>query len=436
MKNKLCYILLGVFVCLAFADVVWATGNLAFTLTATPDSTTVVKGKEVTITLNLKSDSPVEMCQFQVQADSTLEYVDWNTSNLWKIDTGTIDNFTIENDVNTTTPLTNGENILQIKYRVNGDGRVTIKTEDCSYVVDGGENDLNGTHEDVVVDITSKEAGEDYTLSNLEVTNGKLLTPITTPINVPYVITLDSSTFGLKATASNPDYNNSIVFKDVNGNVISDPSNITFSGDGGQTSMTITVTVNNQKTYTLFISYERKELDNSLKSITISGVELPLVAGQIDYDYTVGKDVTSFDVVVELNDSTNFKFGDGSNFLDGTFVIGSDGISYVNIEVVPIDSSIGAESVLYTVTVTREGNVSTPPADNNDKPSDNGGSSNNTGNNGGTTNNGNSSNNSSSGNVNSNPTTGDISKFLMAIILIASLVGSIIIYQKNLEGYK
>lgn len=419
MKNKLCYILLGVFVCFAFVGNAFAA-ELDFILTATPDATTVVKGNEVTITLNLKSDSPIEYCDFQVASDSTLEYIDMNESNLWHVDIKQISHFTIANDVYKTDPLTNGQDILQIKYKVNGDGKVTIKTNECSYADE--ENKLLGTHEDVVIDVTSKDKGEDYTLSNLEVINGELLTPITTPSNVPYAIALDSSTFGLKATASNEDYNDKIVFKDVNGNVINDPLNITYAYDAeGDNKMTITVTVNEQKTYNLYVVYEQKEMDNSLKLIKINGIELPLTVGQSDYYYTVGKDVTSFDVVVELSDATNFKFGDGSNFDGASFTFNSDGFAYVNIEVVPVNSSIGADSVLYTVIVTREGNVSVPPADDTQKDDDSSGE---------TTGGG------SSGDVTSNPDTGEISKFLMAVILIASLVGSIIIYQKNLQSYK
>lgn len=425
MKNKLCYILLGVLMCFSFMGNVFAvtTSNLDFTVTATPDATTVVKGNEVTITLNLKSDSPIEMCGFQVTSDSTLEYVDWNEKNLWQIYSGAISDFTIANDVDTTTPLTNGENILGIKYKVNGDGKVTIKTVNCSYVIDS-DNALEGTYEDVVVNITAKDLSEDYTLSDLKVTNGTLLTPITTPTdNNQYMIKLNSSTFGLKATASNEDYQDKIVFKDANGNVISDESNITHVGDGGQTTMKMTITVNEQMTYVLFIEYYNPDLDNSLKSITIDGVELPLTEGQDDYEYTIGKDVTSFEVSAVLSDSTNFKFSDNGNVQGtGTFTIND--VTYVNIVIVPVSSDIGGESRSYNIIVTKEGSVVEDPSeDDGDGQSSTGGSSS-------------SSSSSSSGNVSSNPTTGDISMFFMAFILIASLVGSIILYQKNLENYK
>ena len=421
MKNKLYYILLGVLISFSCIETVFAA-ELKFNVTATPDATEVVKGKEVSITLNLKSDSEIDTCQFQVVADSNLEFVSMNSMNDWT-KMGTVANFTLEKALEKVQPLTSGENALVLKYKVNGDGKITVKTVECAYSKNTNEVD-SGTHDDVVVNLTAKEVSEDNTLSNLEVTGGTLTRPITTPSeNNQYSIILDSPKYGLKATASNPEYQNKIVFKDVNGNVISDPLNMTYVSDGGQPLQKITITVNDKMTYELLVSYEQKELDNSLKSVTINGANLPLKKGQTDYEYTIGKDVTSFEVSAVLNDSTNFKFGDGSNF-EGKITIKD--IAYVNIEVVPIDSSSGATSQLYTITVTREGSLDNDTTNNNDKPVVNPPSSGSSGSN--------SSNNSN--NVNNNPITGDISMFLMAIILIASLVGSIFLYQKNLESYK
>ena len=428
MKNKFYYILLGVLMSFSFMESVFAA-ELDFTVTATPDATTIVKGKEVKITLNLKSDSPIEMCQFQVTADSTLEYVSMSTSNLWSVGQGTISNFTLENDVNNTEPLTNGKNVLEIKYKVNGDGKVTIKTEECTYVADAS-NTSSGTHEDVVVNLTAKDASADTTLSELNVTGGKLLTPITTPTeNNFYAIELDSSTFGLSAKASNSDYDDDIVFKDASGNVISDPSNIKFAGDGGQKQMLMSIVVNNTTTYNLLVRYEQMELDNSLKSVTINGVNLNLEDNVYEYEYTIGKDVTSFDVAAVLSDSTNFKFGNDSN-APGNFSI-KDVVDII-IVVEPVSSDIGASSVTYTIRVNKEGALTEEPNNNgnNNEPST-GGNTGNTGNSGSSNGSGN-----GSSNVGSNPSTGDISMFFMAIILIASLVGSIILYQKNLESYK
>jgi hypothetical protein len=39
-------------------------------------------------------------------------------------------------------------------------------------------------------------------------------------------------------------------------------------------------------------------------------------------------------------------------------------------------------------------------------------------------------------NTNNNPGTGDVPMFFMGFILIASLVGSVVLYRKNLESYK
>lgn len=418
MKNKLCYILLGILISFSFMRSVFAK-ELDFTVTATPSETTVVKGKETEITLNLKSDSPIDACQFQVIADTSVEFVSWSTANGWDIGMGTISNFTLENSVDNVEPLTNGENVLLIRYKVNGDGKVTIKTIECASVVDAS-NSSSGTHEDVIVSLTTKEVNEDTTLSKLEVTGGTLLTPITTPTdNNIYLVKLNSSKFGLNATASNPDYQNTIVFKDEENNVISDPSNITFRDDSGQSQMLISIDINNKTMYTLFLNYEQAELDNSLKSLTIDGVNLNLVDGQYEYEYTIGKDITSFNVSATVTDSDNFKIGDDSN-APGEFSI-KDFVDII-IVVEPVSSELGASIATYTVRVTKEGALvddSKDDSSSNNKPSSGG-----------------SNNSNSNGNVNSNPTTGDISMFVMAVILIASLVGSVILYQKNLQSYE
>lgn len=422
MKNKLFYILVSLLMGFSFVGNVFAA-DLKFEVKATPSTSTVVKGKEVSITLNLKSDSAIDMCQFKVESDSTLEYVSMSVANGWKLDEGTISNFSLENDINDTEPLTNGENILVVKYKVNDSGKVTVKTVECASVTDAS-NASSGTHADVVVDITAQDTSVDTTLSALEVTGGTLLTPITTTTeNNQYIIKLDSSTFGLKPTASNADYQDDIVVKDSSGNVISDLSKITFKNDGGQPLMKMTITVNDKTTYNLLINYTQTDLDNSLKSVTINGKELELTAGKLEYEYKVAKDVSSLDVAAVLSDSTNFKFGADSN-APGNFTI-KDAVDVI-IVVEPVSSSQGASIATYTIRITKEGSSSSS-ADEDDDDDDKTGSS------GGTTGGG---GGSTGGDVSSNPQTGDVSMFIMAFILIASLAGSIVLYQKNLESYK
>ena len=239
-----------------------------------------------------------------------------------------------------------------------------------------------------------------------------------------YIINLNSSVFGLSMTASNPDYQDDIVVKDASGNVINDLNNITFKDPSGQGLMPITVTVNGKTTYSLLVHYESVNLDNTLKSITINGQQIQLIPGVYNYEHVVSKDVTNVVVAAVINDNENFMFGSSSN-APGTLSI-TDMVS-VLIVVEPKDASIGAKSATYAIDIIREGANDDKPNDkpnnDNNKPNGNAG-----GNNSGISNNG--------SNVNRNPGTGDVSMYLMAFILVASLIGSIVLYRKNLEGYK
>ena len=178
-------------------------------------------------------------------------------------------------------------------------------------------------------------------------------------------------------------------------------NNIVFKDESGQGKMSITITVNGKTEYGLFVIYEQSELDNTLKSITIDGKNLDLISGKYDYEYTVSKDTKKFRVDAALNDSDNFKFGAASNF-NGEFSIND--VAHVVIVVEPKSFELGVSSRTYTITVKKEGvNVDKKPV---------------------------------GGNVNNNPTTGDTSMYVMASILIISLIGSVILYKKNLEAYK
>ena len=120
----------------------------------------------------------------------------------------------------------------------------------------------------------------------------------------------------------------------------------------------------------------------------------------ISYEvYLYGKKIEA-----SLKDSTNFKFIDE---FDGVQIVQtpSSSTSYPII-IEPKSSSTGAKGVTYTVTLVK------------DVPTNNGDNNQNVGN-----------------NTDTNPTTGGVSMAVMILILMCSLVGSIVIYQKNIENY-
>lgn len=436
MKNRLFYLFLGILLNFSFISVVYAE-DYEVNVIATPSATEVLEGEEVSVTLKVKSNSPVNDCQIQVSSDSTLEFVSINEiGTSWQY-TGKSDDFTIADKNFSTEPLTNGENIIQLSYKINGDGALTINTVACGYAVSADESYEDSSIETQVVNFRTKKLSDITTLSDLKITKGGTLTESFVSSKYgTYFIELSSLNFGLEWTTTNTDYQNNVkVINFSTKEEIDDPKNITFESNGA-TGMPIQVVVSdndgNSTTYTLVaIMSQQIEYNNTLKSITINGQKIELVNGKFEngtheYEYTVESNVSSVKIEAELNDSENFKFSTDKGNAPGNFTIND----VVNAEIViePKSSEIEAVSLSYKIQITKKGNTTPKPDDEKPSGSGNTGSSGNTG--GGTSNGG------SSGNTNYNPPTGGVSMYVMAIVLVASLVGSIVLYQKNLNAYK
>lgn len=404
MKNKLSYI--GIFLLLCFFGINSVYAD-EFIINAITDSLNVTKGNEVSIKINLKASEFISECLFKFEYDGELEYVGLSGANGWGVKDSGVTGVSLSNNAESGDAPTTGINIAELKYKVNGSGNVVIKTLQCVAMV----SETSYKHDDQKLSFTAKDPTEDTTLSDLKVTNG-----VMTPSNVSsshkgnYVIDLSSSTFGLSMTASNPDFQDKIVVKDINGNVITDVSNITFSDPTGQGQMPLDIIVNDKTKYSLLVTYTGKNLDNSLATLVIGGKELTLIDGVYEYEFTVGKDVTTFDVAATIKDNENFEFAD-SEYAPGKYNIINQ--VTVSIKVSPKDSSSGAKAVTYTIEVTREGAEDI-----------------------GTSGSGGSSGSSGGGNVSKNPVTADIPMFFMGFVLVISLIGSVVLYRKNLESYK
>lgn len=406
MKNKFYYILLGLLVSFSFINNVFADG-LDFTMTAGSNENEIVVGGEGTITVNLKSDSVISSCQFSVSTDDSLNLVSKSGLNNWNFAADSGDVFTINNSSSDDTAYTDGKNIFNLVYQVNGNGKVTIKDIVCKAT--GSDNtEISGTNSNMEVSFTTKEVVDDTSLSSLTVTGGTLLTEFS-PSVYEYQIELESSKFSINMTASNSLYQDKIVLTNASGDTIS-PSDITYTNDGGQNLMRMLVTVNGNtsKQYVLVARYEQKELDNSLGSLKINGSSITLSPDKTDYTFKIEQNVNEVNIVASLKDSNNFKFHEVNS--PGIYQTTGD-ITSIALIIVPKSSQAGAESKTYYIDIVKNGAVV-----------DNG------------SNNGNISDNN--GNAMTNPSTGNISMFVIAIILISSLFGSIFLYQKNLESYK
>ena len=396
MKNKLYYVLLGFLISFSYVGKVFA---FEFTVAGYVSNAEVVAGEEATVNVFLKSESPIAGCLFKVEADNSIELVSKTGMNGWNIALEGTEGINVENSSLSNDPLTNGKNILSLKYKVNGAGKVIIKTDHCVSTL----TEEKSTHSDIVVNFATKDLSADTNLSNLLISGAQLVN--FSPTEYTYSAALSKPNFSLTMTASNPDYQDDIVVTDVDGNVL-DPNNITFSDSSGQSVMMINITVNGDtaKAYKLLLGYEQKGLDNSLSSLKVNGKVIELEAGKFSYALTVPKDVTSFKVEAVLSDSENFQFVTGN--APGDYAMGS-GTTSVALIVEPKSSQTGGKVVTYIIDVTKEGGSSSS------KPST-----------------------SKPSSSIQNPQTGGISMFVMAFILIASLVSSVFLYQKNLESYK
>ncbi len=405
MKNKLYYVLMFLILSFSCVSSVFA---LEFNIGSVVENNAIAKGNKGSIKINLKSDEQIKECVFSLSSDSNIVYDSVKNVNTWQVSSNSADGFTITNKADTIIAPTNGENIAELKYVVNGDGKVTIKTSKCVSV--SGEE---GTYSDVEVSFTATEPVDDTTLSSLNVIGGQISPSFSSSNYGSYNVTLSSATFGLSMTASKPEYQDKIVVKDVSGNVIEDPTLITFSDPTGQMQMPLSIIVNGASTYSLYVKYVQKDLDNSLESITINGEKLTLTAGKYEYKYTVKKDVSQVKIEAVLKDAENFKFGDNSN-APGTFNINKTVNAVIEVE--PKSAGTGAAKVTYLIEIVKEGQ----------KEEDNPPVSNDKGNGSG----------SSEEKVPGNPQTGGMSIYLMVLIMMASLIGSIVLYQKNLTNYK
>ena len=208
--------------------------------------------------------------------------------------------------------------------------------------------------------------------------------------------------------------------------------------------MMIYITVAEKTTYSLLVAYTQEELDGSLKTLTINGEQINLekctnsgnnYGCKFDYD---GKG--SLEVEAVLNDSQNFQISkeDGSNIeptaTGGTGNFGIQDLTTIMIVIKPKNSESGASTITYTVEVTRDSDTPTEPEPGTNKPDDTPNDTPNDTND--NTNDDGSKEPTGGGNVPDNPGTGGISMFIMTIILTASLVGSVYLYQKNMESYK
>ena len=402
MRKKFLYLVLSMIMCFSFVNEVFAEDEFSSSVTINGGKDTFEKGKEAVINVNIKDNSYIELCTFDVVTDNGIEFLSSKTVDGYSFETNNGSKFVIKGS-DTEITSTNG-NLLQLSYKVNDSGKFKINYS-CEHKSEGdGEKVVHGSLS-YELELKVIDLSQDTSLSKL-VVNGGILSPSFLPNVKNYSIQLTGVNFSLDLTASNSDYQDDIVVTDGNGKTL-DPKNITFNNYNSQGNMPVNITVNKDTVYSLLAVYKEESLDNSLKNLKIDGKEIQIEKGKYDYTVKIGKDVKSVKIEASLVDDKNFRFVDEFNGIQIVQTPSSSTSYPIIIE--PKSSSTGAKGVTYTVTLVK------------DVPTNNGGTG------------GNSNNNSQ--NTNKNPSTGGISIYIMLLILIISLIGSISIYQKNLTSY-
>lgn len=413
MKNKIGYIVWVLLMCFSFLGNVYAS---EVEISASANKTTVTKGEEISISVKVKSDKSLYACSIDISDNDKITYKDGsaNGSNGFGVTVGTkndtVRRLLVEGDISGE-DVTDGINIVQFKYIVNESGKITISPYQCS-IINGNDSEEVKDIEKIEIDVTALEDEPTPTskeLTNISVRGGKMSPAFSKDIH-SYTVQLDSSKFGLSLSAADSDYLDSVVVKDVSGKVYDDLDNIEWNDPTSQSLMKLDIYIDDEVKYQLIVNYTVQGLDNSLESLTIDGKNISLESGKYEYKIAVPKGTTSFNLDAKLKDSDSFQIT--SVELPGSFDV-TGTTTYVALVIEPKASTIGATSVTYDLEIVREGGTTS----NNDNTGGGIGSG-------------------SGNNVDENPTTGDISMFIMAVILISSFVGSIVLYQKNLESYR
>lgn len=257
-----------------------------------------------------------------------------------------------------------------------------------------GKDDKENTVSNASANIVVKSQEVSKGLKSLSV-EGYNISPIFNSEQTGYMVTIKGDSFKINAVAAN-DNEKVLIYNEVDKNTPLNANNIKFSPKDG--AMAIIIKVGTIE-YNLFVTREiEQKYDNTIKSITVGGKKIDLIAGKYDgYEVTLN-DVKSYDIKIVLNDEENFYVADAT---DG--VISWQDAGVIRIVIYPKDSSSGIETLTYWITVKKAGGSSSRP--------------------------------SSTGGGITNPQTGNISIFVITLVLIGSLILSLNLYKKNMNYY-
>lgn len=363
-----------------------------FEVECTP--TQVMPGEEVSCIIKGTSTDTVNNISANLSAAEGLEIVGFNASSEWASGDISASNDKISVYGNGTS---GNFNIGTLKLKVSdtaSDGTLNLNFTKIEYWDSLEESNSIGNKQ---VPITVKNEVLEKGLKSLSV-EGYTLGPSFSPETYGYTLVINSKTFKINAVPANANDTVTIYNLEDKSTPL-DPNNITFVAKGGGMAINIVVgTGGTGNEYNISIQRETEEYDNTLASLTVGGKTVSCDAD--DMCYVSLDDVSHYSVDATLSDPDNFEI-DRSNGGPGDYYKNEANIIII---VKPIDSSSGYEGRTYTVVVKQNSSGGNPGG-------------------------------GSSSDIPSNPQTGNISIFIITLILIASLIVSLNLYKKNMNYY-
>lgn len=361
----------------------------------------VMPGEEVSCSIKGTSTDVVNNIKAKFSVSDGLEVIEFSPATRWAGDDLSTSNDQIAIYNNSSGDISGNFDIGTLKLKVSdtaSDGTLNLNFVSIQYY-DTLEDPVSIGNKQVP--ITVKNEVLEKGLKSLSV-EGYNLGPSFSPEGYDYNLTINSKTFKINAVPAN--VNDTVTIYNVEDKDKStplDPNNITFVANGGSGMMAIVIVVGSGGTgneYRIIIVKETEEYDNTLASLTVGGKTVSCDAD--DMCYVSLDDVSSYSVDATLSDPDNFEI-DGSNGGLGDYYKNEANIIII---VKPKDSSSGYEGRTYTVVVKQNSSGGNPGG-------------------------------GSSGDIPSNPQTGNISIFIITLILIASLIVSLNLYKKNMNYY-
>lgn len=322
----------------------------------------------------------------------------FNSTTTYSIEntTGESDNTVIGNDT-----IAGDDDLNTNDDSINQNDDIDVNTGNTSYSEGDnvGGNELSGDDPQVV---------DDYNLISLSV-NGDSISLVSGTTTYSYVLSSNTSEFRINATS-----NHSILISDDAGNVYSNNSSITWNKDLTQFSICVgdnlqAITDECKSRYILNIGRESAEvLTRYLETLSINSQDFDTSNSFVcdntgdklicQVSYQVPNGVNELNVSATTIDGYRFKSNKGPGIY-----------SILNDIVLEIEDLSGTPSAIYYIYVNVPTNISSSPSVD-------------------------SSSSIRNSSVDNNPGTGDMSSFIIFMIMLASLVASLIVYKRNVEN--